>query len=123
MTRSSSRLMWLGIFVVFLVAYGCASGGTGRRASSGPIQRIELDSVDAFMVDEAVQLLRPAWMLQLMGACYAEVPMERAELRSLPLTQILEIRQISPSVAVSTCGISGTDMMASGTYLHIIRRR
>jgi hypothetical protein len=82
-----------------------------------------LDSVNAFVVDEAVDLLRPTWMARLQGACYAEEPLDREELSRLPLHDIREIRRISASEAASECGISGMNVMASGAYLLILRRR
>ena len=123
MTRFSSGLRWLGASVLLLTASACATGNPEARRSAGPISRGELDSVNAFVVDEAVELLRPTWMARLQGACYAEEPLGREELSRLPLHDIREIRRISASEAVSECGISGMEMMASGTYLLILRRR
>ena len=74
MTRFSSGLRWLGASVLLLTASACATGNPEARRSAGPISRAELDSVNAFVVDEAVDLLRPTWMARLQGACYAEEP-------------------------------------------------
>ena len=121
----SSRLALLGGCFLLLTSAACAGGGSssGRSGSFGDITRAELDDVDAFVVDDAVELLRPNWMSRLSGACYAEEPLSRDELSRLPLADILKISQISASVAASKCGISGMDMMASGIYLLIERRR
>lgn len=122
MTRIPSWIAWWCVGACLMISSACAAGG-GGSSLSGPITRLELDSVNAFMVDEAVQLLRPAWMPQLEGGCYAEQPMTMDELSSLPLVQIQEITRISASEAAARCGIGGTDMMASGYYLLITRRR
>lgn len=123
MTRVLSGLLWLGAGLLCLNASACATSNSGARRSSGPISRVELDSVNAFVVDEAVELLRPTWMARLQGACYAEEPLDREELSTLPLHDIREIRRISASEAASKCGIGGMRMMASGAYLLILRRR
>lgn len=119
----STRLTLLGVGLLLMGSVACAGGGSARSGSFGAISRAELDDVNAFMVDEAVEILRPNWMPRLSGACYAEEALSRDELSRLPLADILEISQITASVAASTCGISGTDMMASGTYLLITRLR
>jgi hypothetical protein len=115
-----SSLAALGCIVALTA---CASGGTGTRSSSGTITRAELDAVNAFSVDEAIELLRPTWAINLQGACYAEQAMDREALRSLPLHQVEQIRKVSASEAAARCGAGGTGMMASGDYLLITRLR
>jgi hypothetical protein len=121
----SSRYSLLAVSFFLLGTVACASGGSGteRSGSFGDITRAELDVVDAFMVEGAVRLLRPNWMSRLSGACYEEEGLTRDDLSRLPLSNILKISQMTASEAASKCGISGTDMMASGVYLFIERLR
>ena len=109
-----------------LMACGCATTGEGRPTTSGPITRAELDSVNAFVVDEAVELLRPTWMVQLRGGCYEEEVLSMDGLSRLPLHQIQEIRLISASEAVSECGLGRGGMLSQGpgnNVLLLTRRR
>jgi hypothetical protein len=114
------RAWLLAMTLVVGVTSACATGSSDGRPT-GPISRQELADVNAFSVSEAVDILRPTWMARLAGACYAEEPMDRDALGSLPLYGIREIRRISASEAASLCGAGGMEMMASGTFLHILR--
>ena len=124
MKRHAFGVLWFVAGLSIITASACATAGEGgQRRSSGPISRAELDSVNAFMVPEAVDLLRPNWMPTLQGGCYEEEPLDLDGLGMLPLSNIREIQLISPSEAASRCGIGGTAMMASGRYLMIYRIR
>ena len=123
MKRRTTDLIWLAGSLLLLSAVACATSGEGSEHRSGPITRAELDSVDAFTVDEALSLLRPVWLSQFVGACYEEEDMNRQAISRLPLSQILEIRRISASEATRLCSIGFTAGAAPGYYLHIRRRQ
>jgi hypothetical protein len=124
MNRKIFGVLWFVGGLSLIAASACATTGEGgQRRNSGPISRAELDSVNAFMVPEAIDLLRPNWMPTLQGGCYEEQGMDMDALARLPLSNIREIQLISPSEAASRCGIGGTAMMASGRYLMIYRIR
>lgn len=62
--RFTSRTAQGGVLVVMLglVGWGCASSGGTSSSRTGPITRVELESVAASDAYEAIQSLRSRWL-------------------------------------------------------------